>query len=58
MVARADRVIVVTTGDKVGKRSFSRICESSAIDVLVTDAGAPGPELEALRGLGVEVVIA
>ena len=58
MVARADRVIVVTTGDKVGTRSFSRICESSAIDVLVTDASAPGPELEALGALGVEIVIA
>ena len=58
MVRRADRVIVVTTGDKVGKRSFSRICESSAIDVLVTDASAPGPELEALAALGVQVVIA
>jgi DeoR family transcriptional regulator, aga operon transcriptional repressor len=58
MVRRADRVIVVTTGDKVGKRSFSRICESSAIDVLVTDASAPGPELEALAALGVQIVIA
>jgi DeoR family transcriptional regulator of aga operon len=58
MVRRADRVIVVATGDKVGKRSFARICESSAIHVLVTDQSAPEPELEALRALGVEIVIA
>ena len=57
MVRRADRVIVVTTGDKLGKRSFARICESSAIQVLVTDHTAPEPELEALRALGVQTVI-
>jgi DeoR family transcriptional regulator of aga operon len=48
----------VTTGDKVGKRSFARICESSAIHVLVTDQTALEPELDALRALGVETVIA
>ena len=58
MVRRADRVIVVATGDKVGKRSFARICESSAIHVLVTDQSAPEPELEALRALDIEIVIA
>ena len=58
MVRRADRVIVVATGDKVGTRSFARICESSAIDVLVTDQSAAGSELEALRALDVEIVIA
>lgn len=58
MVRRADRVIVIATGDKVGKRSFAGICESSAIHVLVTDDTAPEPELEALRTLGVETVIA
>ena len=58
MVRRADRGIVVATGDKVGKRSFARICESSAIHVLVTDQSAPEPELEALRALGIEIVIA
>jgi DeoR family transcriptional regulator of aga operon len=57
MVRRADRVIVTATGDKVGKRSFSRICDSSAIHVLVTDASAPTPELEALAALGVQIVI-
>ena len=58
MVRRSDRVIVVATGDKVGRRSFSRICESSAIQLLVTDETAPEPELEALRALGVQTVIA
>ena len=57
MVRRADRVIVVTTGDKVGKRSFARICRSSAIHVLVTDQTAAETELEALRAQGVETVI-
>jgi DeoR family transcriptional regulator, aga operon transcriptional repressor len=57
MVRRASRVIVVTTGDKVGKRSFARICESPAIQVLVTDKSAAEPQLEALREAGIEIVI-
>ena len=41
MVQRADRVVVVGTGDKVGRRAFARICSSEQIHVLVTDATAP-----------------
>lgn len=52
MVRRADRVIVVTTGDKVGKRSFARICMSSAIHVLVADQTAPRPSSKSCGPLG------
>ena len=52
MVSRAERVVVVTTGDKVGRTTFARICESGAIDTLVTDPTAPPAALAALREVG------
>jgi DeoR family transcriptional regulator of aga operon len=57
MVERADRVMVVATGDKVGRRAFARICAAGRIDVLVTDAMAPAAPVEELRGAGVEVEV-
>lgn len=55
MVQRADRVVVVATGEKVGRRAFARICQTARIDVLVTDKGAPDEEVRALRAAGVTV---
>lgn len=55
MVQRADRVVVVATGDKVGRRAFARICPTSRIDVLVTDKSAPDDEVRALQAAGVTV---
>lgn len=55
MVQRADRVVVVATGEKVGRRAFARICQTARIDVLVTDKGAPEDEVRALRAAGVTV---
>lgn len=56
MVARSNRVVVVATGDKVGRRVFARICPADRIDVLVTDTSAPPVAVEELRTAGVEVV--
>lgn len=58
MVARADRVVVVATGDKLGRTTFARICGIEAVTTLVTDASAPAAAVEELRGAGVDVVIA
>jgi len=58
MVRRADRIIVVTTGDKTGKRSFARSCRSSGDRRPGHRPDAPEPEFEALRFLSVETVIA
>ncbi len=58
MVARSDRVIVAATGDKVGRRTFARICDTGRIDVLVTDDSAPADALERLREVGVQIVVA
>ena len=55
MAQRADRVVVVATGDKVGRRAFARICPAPTIDVLVTDKSAPEDEVRALRAAGVDV---
>jgi DeoR family transcriptional regulator of aga operon len=57
MVQRADRVMVVATGDKVGRRAFARICPSERIKVLVTDASAPADAVEELRAAGVTVEV-
>lgn len=57
MVARADRVVVVATGDKVARTTFARICAVGAISLLVTDPSAPDDAVGALRDAGVEVVV-
>ena len=55
MIGRARRTIVVADSTKVGRRGFTPIAPTSAIDVVVTDDGADPAELDALRSLGVEV---
>jgi DeoR family transcriptional regulator of aga operon len=55
MVQRSDRVVVVATGDKVGRRAFARICPTTQVDVLVTDRTAPDDDVRALRAAGVTV---
>jgi DeoR family transcriptional regulator, aga operon transcriptional repressor len=57
MVRRAGRVIVVTTGDKVGTRAFAVICPASGIHELITDSRAPEAALAELRELGVAVTV-
>ena len=57
MVDRAERVVVVGTGEKVGRRAFARICATSRVDVLVTDSSAPAAAVEELRAGGVTVEV-
>ncbi len=57
-IARAERVIVLADGSKVGRAATSVVAPAEAAHTLVTDASAPAAELAALRGLGVNVVIA
>ena len=49
MVQRAERVIVVATGAKLGDRAFARICPASRIDLLVTDDSADPAAVAGLR---------
>ena len=57
MVERADRVVVVAGGSKVGRRAFARICPATRIDLLVTDDTAPEAPLAELRAAGVDVQV-
>lgn len=58
MISRADRVIVVADGSKVGQVFLARICPVTAISELVTDSSADPAALEALRRAGTQVIIA
>ncbi|AKU14978.1 DeoR/GlpR family DNA-binding transcription regulator [Luteipulveratus mongoliensis] len=57
MAARAARIIVVGTGDKVGRTRMAQICPASAVTTLITDAEAPAEELDALRDIDVDVQV-
>jgi DeoR family transcriptional regulator of aga operon len=48
----------VADSSKVGKVAFARICESSAVDELITDGAAEGKAVDALTEAGVRVTFA
>jgi DeoR/GlpR family transcriptional regulator of sugar metabolism len=55
IVERARKTVVVADSSKIGRRGFTPIAPTSAIQTLVTDEGADPTELKALRDRGVEV---
>lgn len=57
MVERAKEVTVVAAADKLGRRSFARICDTGAVRRLVTDVGAAPDIVADFRAHGVEVVV-
>lgn len=58
MIHRADRLMVVADGSKVGRNCLARICPITDAAVLVTDASADPDGIEAIRRAGTEVVVA
>lgn len=58
MIASADQTILLVTGNKFGRKSFAHFANAAELDMVITDASAPEDELNALRALNVEVVIA
>jgi DeoR/GlpR family transcriptional regulator of sugar metabolism len=58
MVAGAAKVIFCFDHTKFGRRSTFFLSDFSAVDAVVTDAGAPEAMVAALRALGLEVVLA
>ena len=58
MIRAAQRVIFCFDSTKLGRRSVSALCDLDCIDTIVTDAGAPVELLDALRGRGLEIVVA
>ena len=58
MVRRARHVVVVAGSEKLGRRSFARICDASAVDVLVTDRDADAGAVADMRAAGITVTLA
>jgi len=58
MINAAQKVIFCFDHTKLGRQSVSPLCDLDAVDVIVTDSGAPMDIVEALRSKGVEVVVA
>ncbi len=54
----AEKVIVIADSSKIGVRAMCNVCETSAIDVLVTDEKAPKDLLKKIEAKGVKVLIA
>lgn len=57
MIAAASRVILCVDHTKFGRQSISALCGLEAIDVVVTDKGAPAEIVKALRRKDLEVIV-
>ncbi|MCU1657203.1 MAG: DeoR family transcriptional regulator [Pseudonocardiales bacterium] len=55
MVDRARQVVAVADSSKLGARAFCRICETSSLDVIITDIGVDAETVAQFRAKGVEV---
>lgn len=55
MINCAERVVMLLDSTKFGVTSLITVGPTSAVDVLVTDSGAPADQLEQLRKKGVDV---
>ncbi|MGW5342312.1 DeoR/GlpR family DNA-binding transcription regulator [Streptomyces sp. NPDC004050] len=55
-VAAAQRVVLVATADKLGRTALGRICPIEQVTLVVTDAPADSPAVDALRERGVDVL--
>lgn len=58
MVERARKTVLVTDSSKIGQAGFIPIKPISSFNVLITDSNAPADFVDAVRQMGVEVVIA
>lgn len=54
MAGRAQRVIVVTDGSKIGRTALAQIIDASAVDLLITTADADDAELTAIADRDVQ----
>jgi DeoR/GlpR family transcriptional regulator of sugar metabolism len=55
MIASAARVVVAADGSKFRQTAMAVVSATDAVDMVITDATAPGDALDALRAAGVEV---
>lgn len=57
MMSTSQQTILLVDSSKFGKKGFSKICDLSQIDRIITDDGIPQMYLESLRDLGIEVTV-
>ena len=57
MIASVQKVIVLADSSKFGRRGFSKICDMSAVDQIITDDKAPASVIERLQESGVDVTV-
>jgi DeoR family transcriptional regulator of aga operon len=50
--------MVIADGSKIGQAASAMVAPAQSIHTLVTDASAPAEQLDALRSLGMTVVVA
>jgi DeoR/GlpR family transcriptional regulator of sugar metabolism len=55
---RADRIVVIADGSKIGGATSAVVGAAERITTLVTDSTAPADELRRLRGAGIEIIVA
>jgi len=58
MIRNAKQIIVVADSSKIGNVSPALICPLSAVHILVTDTGIPQATCDAIRALGIKVILA
>jgi len=58
MIEGSEKVIFCLDHTKFGRRSVLPLCDLDSADVIVTDSAAPTELVEALRGEGLEVIVA
>ncbi|WP_371417133.1 transcriptional repressor AgaR [Granulicella sp. S156] len=57
MVHTAEKVVMVCDSTKFGRRSLSLIVPADAIHTVITDSNLPADQEEAIRGLGIELIL-
>lgn len=58
MVRRSARTVVIAGSEKLGKRTFAKICGIEAVHALVTDTDADSSQVRRLEDAGIDVIIA
>jgi DeoR/GlpR family transcriptional regulator of sugar metabolism len=58
MIEASDRVLLVSDHTKFGKAVFSRVCDLRTVKTIVTDWGISKDQIEQIRSLGIELMIA
>lgn len=57
MIHSATKTIVLADSSKFGRRGFSKICDMTDIDHVITDSGTPAKMLDAMAEQGVKVTV-